>query len=124
MTGQSKKIAKALCISILLAAAPIGCAKGHSYKVQMSEKHSARLSASEIEVLYANPTKEFKKIGVLEYEAHRTGRKPINVSELAPKLQEKVQEVGGDAIILRSKARKVEKERYLKVVGDVIRYVP
>ena len=109
---------------MLLISASIGCAKGYSYKTQMTEKHAARVSASEVDVLYANPTRAFKTIGVIEYEAHRTGRKPINVGELAPKLQQKVVEVGGDAIVLRSKARKMEKERFLSVKGDVIRYLP
>lgn len=124
MSGKHKKVSKFLFLSLLLISASVGCAKGYSYKAHMTEKHSARVSASQVDVLYANPTREFKTIGMIEYESHRTGRKPINVSELAPVLQEKVVEVGGDAIVLRTKERKVEKERYLKVKGDVIRYLP
>lgn len=75
---------------------------------------------SGVQVLYSNPPGRYQSIGVIDFDYYRPGFRVPTVSDALPKLKEKVQQAGGNALIIRNQRIGNHNNRLITISAEVL----
>jgi hypothetical protein len=73
-----------------------------------------------VRVLYDYPSANFKNLGVIDFDFYQPGFRQPTVTDALPKLKAKVQEVGGNALIVRNQRIGQNNNRFITISAEVL----
>lgn len=91
---------------------------GCAYNVQYTPTGS---SGNGIRMLFEYPAGEYEILGIYDYDFYRPGFRQPTLSDVWPDLSQDVQNVGGNACIVRDQAVGQANNRFIKVTCEVLR---
>lgn len=76
--------------------------------------------SSGVQVLYEYPRNNFRSLGVIDFEYYQPGFREPTVTDALPTLKAKVQDAGGNALIVRNQRIGRFNARFITISAEVL----
>lgn len=91
-----------------------------TYQATPTYNQSPGVRSGQVDVLYSNPTRPFKSIGIVSAKKYKPGWTDPTLSDALPQLLAAGRQLGADAVIVRS--QRSNNDRHIVVEGEAIKY--
>lgn len=78
-------------------------------------------SPSQIQILYAEPRKDYESLGTFSVKKYKPGWSDPTVSDAIPELRSAASQLGADAVIIRD-TKSNGYDRFITIEGEAIRW--
>lgn len=77
-------------------------------------------SSAGVRVLYDYPAAKYENLGVIDFDFYQPGWREPTVNDALPRLKAKVEEVGGNALIVRNQRIGRQNNRFITISAEVL----
>lgn len=120
-------MSKTFLPSLLLSLALVGCSSvqtndfGNAPVASRTGNTGQRASTSTIQILYAEPRRDYDTLGTFSVRKYKPGWSDPTVSDAIPELREAAGRMGADAVIIRNVQS--NNSRMTTIEGEAIQWV-